>query len=190
MSPAVLGHRLVLVVLVGLTVATAACANRPEVPAALQREAERIASLEGPTGWTRVEPPALNDAQFIREVDGAPLLFAGDGRDRDGIRPLSVGTAWRSEVLVGDDAIAAACADSAAFAEVAGFPGSVTDDDLADCRALPSDPDLRVDFVASYADAAERAGDGTRTYGAGILLRDDGTVRAVVTVAYGLDPTG
>ena len=160
------------------------------MPAALQREAERIAALDGPPGWTRVEPPALNDAQFIREVDGVPLLFAGDGRDRDGVRPISTGTAWRSEVLVGEAAIAAACDRSAAFADVAGFPGSVTDDDLADCRALPTDPDLRVDFVASYADAAARVGDGTRTYGAGILLRDDGTVRAVVTVAYGLDPSG
>lgn len=175
---------------IGCAAVVAACGGGAEIPEALQGEAERIAAIEGPDGWSRVEPPELTDSQFVREIDGVPLLFAGDFRELDQVRPISTGTAWRSPVLPDADAVATACETSATFAADAGFTDSVTDDDLADCRALPDDPDLRVDFVASYADAAVRAGDGTRTYGAGVLLAPDGTVTVVVTVAYGLDPAG
>jgi hypothetical protein len=170
--------------------AVSSCAGGADVPAALQTEAERIAAIDGPSGWERIEPPQLIDGQFVREVDGVPILFAGEVRADGEVRPLSAGTAWRSPALTDPSTLAAACDASALFAFTVGFPDAVTGDDLAECRALPDDPDLRPEFVASFADDAERVGDGTRTYGAGILLDDDGAVSVVVTVAYGLDPAG
>jgi hypothetical protein len=182
-----------LVALVGAAAASlgsvlASCGGGSDVPAALQTEAERIAAIDGPPAWERFEPPSLIDGQFVREIDGVPILFAGSV-DGDGeVLPLSAGTAWRSPTLADPSSLATACDAAASFAFAVGFPDAVAGDDLAECRALPSDPDLRPDFVASFADGAERFGDGTRTYGAGILLDDDGTISVVVTVAYGLDP--
>lgn len=161
-----------------------------DLPSALQAEAESIAAVEGPSGWERIEPSRLIEGQFIREIDGVPMLFAGEVGDDGEVRPLSAGRAWQSPALEDPSALAEACEVSADFALAVGFPDSVTRDDLAECRALPDDPDLRPDFVASYADAAERTGDGTRTFGAGILLDAEGNITVVVTVAYGLDRAG
>ena len=72
------------------------CAGGADVPAALQTEAERIAAIDGPSGWERIEPPQLIDGQFVRDVDGVPMLFAGEVRADGDVRPLSAGTAWRS----------------------------------------------------------------------------------------------
>ncbi len=150
-------------------------------------EAERIAAFDGPTGWAPVVPDQLTDGQFVREVDGRTLIFAGDLDARGAIDALNTGTAWRSPALVGPDAIAEACAVVPAFAESAGFTGAASDDDLAECRALPDDPQLRVGFVTSFADAVVPQGGGNRSFGAGVLLDDDGSITVVVTVAFGLD---
>jgi hypothetical protein len=180
-----------LAVLAGAAaVPVASCAGGADVPAALQDEAERIAAIEGPSGWDRYEPSQLIDGQFVREVDDVPILFAGSVDDDGEVRPLSAGTAWRSPTVTDAAGLVAACDASAAFAFAVGFPESVSGEDLAECRALPDDPELRPDFVASFADAAERSGEGTRTYGAGILLDDAGGITVVVTVAYGLDLDG
>ena len=74
-----------------------------------------------------------------------------------------------------------------AFAESSGVAGAVTEDDLAACRALPDDPQLRTGFVASFADLVVPQGGGNRSFGAGVLLDDDGSITVVVTVAFGLD---
>lgn len=175
--------------LTAVVLLTASCGGA-DIPSALQTEAERIAAIDGPSGWQRIEPPRLIEGQFVREIDGVPMLFAGEVGGDGEVRPLSAGTAWRSPVIEDPSALAEACDASADFARTVGFSDSVSPDDLATCRALPDDPDLRPDFVASYADAAERVGDGTRTYGAGILLDAEGAITVVVTVAYGLDRAG
>lgn len=165
----------------------AGCGSDDSVPVELTVEAERIAAIDGPDGWSTVVPDQLTDGQYLRDVDGRTLIFAGDVDAGGGVDALSAGTAWRSPVLIGADAIAEACAAMPTFAESSGFAGAVTDDDLADCRALPDDPQLRTGFVASFADAVVPQGGGNRSFGAGVLLDDDGSITVVVTVAFGLD---
>jgi hypothetical protein len=165
----------------------AGCGSDDSEPVELLVEAERIAALSGPDGWSTVVPDQLTDGQFLRDVDGRMLIFAGDVDAGGDVDALSAGTAWRSPALVGAAAIAEACGVVPAFAESSGFAGAVTDDDLADCRALPDDPQLRVGFVASFADAVLPQGGGNRSFGAGVLLDDDGSITVVVTVAFGLD---
>jgi len=165
----------------------AGCGGDDSAPVELVVEAERIAALDGPTGWAQVVPEQLTDGQFLREIDGRTLIFAGDLDAGGAVDALSAGTAWRSPVLVGAEAIAEACAVVPAFADSTGFTGAVSDDDLAECRALPDDPQLRTGFVTSFADAVVPQGGGNRSFGAGVLLDDDGSLTVVVTVAFGLD---
>jgi hypothetical protein len=157
------------------------------VPAELMGEAERIAGLDGPRGWEQVVPDGLEDGQFLRTVDGTGLIFAGDTAADGAVTALSAGTAWRSPVLDDAGAVAAACASVPAFAASSGFSGAVTATDLSECRVLPEDPTLRVGFVASFADAVVPQGSGNRSFGAGVLLDDNGGITVVVTVAFGLD---
>ena len=163
------------------------CGSNDSAPVELMVEAERIAELDGPDGWAPVVPEQLTDGQYLRDVDGRTLIFAGDVDAGGDVAALNAGTAWRSPVLVGADAIAEACATVPAFAESSGFAGAVSEDDLADCRALPDDPQLRTGFVASFADLVVPQGGGNRSFGAGVLLDDDGSITVVVTVAFGLD---
>jgi len=166
----------------------AGCGGGDGVPERLTGEAERISSVPPPPGWTSYVPPDLADNQFVREIDGVRVLFAGDARGGGDLRAFGTGVAWRSPVLVGADDVTAACAETVGFAERAGFAAAVTAADLEQCRSLPDDPDLRVEFVASFADALVDADDGNRTFGAGVLLADDGTVTVVMSSAFGLDP--
>lgn len=164
------------------------CGNGDGVPERLTREAEQISAVPPPSGWTSYVPPDLQDNQFVREIDGARVLFAGDVRDGGELRAFGTGVAWRSPVVVGADAMAAACDETVGFAERAGFALAVTAADLDECRALPEGPDLRAGQVFSFADALIDTDDGSRTFGAGVLLADDGTVTVVVSSAFGLDP--
>lgn len=163
----------------------ASCGGGADIDPALQREAERIAAIPPPADWDHRVPADLDDSQLVRDVDGVAMVFAGDFRDLDEVRPLGVGTAWSSPV-VSDATIAGTCATAASFVERAGFAGVVGADELARCVALPTDPLLREEFAASFADGYEQTADGVRTIGANVRLRDDGTVVVVVTVAFAL----
>jgi hypothetical protein len=188
--PSASGARVALDVVVAATFAAAllaGCGSNDAAPVELLVESERIAELDGPDDWSPLVPEQLTDGQFLREVDGRTLIFAGDVDAGGDVDALSAGTAWRSPALVGADAVADACAVMPAFAASSGFAGAVTEDDLADCRALPDDPQLRTGFVTSFADAVVPQGGGNRSFGAGVLLDEDGSITVVVTVAFGLD---
>ena len=178
----------IVAVVLGLTCWTTGCGSGDGVPERLTREAEQISAVPPPTGWTSYVPPDLQDNQFVREIDGARVLFAGDIRDGGELRAFGTGAAWRSPVVVGPDAVAAACTETVGFADRAGFPAAVTAADLDECRALPEGGALRAGQVFSFADALVDTDDGSRTFGAGVLLADDGTVTVVVSSAFGLDP--
>lgn len=151
-------------------------------------EADVLVAADPPTGWTAYVPPDLGGNQLVREVDGVPVLYAGAPRDGE-LELFGVGVAWRSPVSPGaDEAFTAACTATVDYAARAGFAGVVDAEQLARCTALPSDPDLRADFVASFADGFLDAEGGNRTFGAGVLLDTDGGVSVVVSYAFGLDP--
>ncbi len=177
----------VAAVVVASALIASACGG-DEASERLIDEAEQLVVVEPPAGWTAYVPPDLGGNQLVREVDGVPVLYAGAPRDGE-LELFGVGVAWRSPVSPdADEAFAAACTATVDYAARAGFAGAVDADQLARCTALPADPDLRADFVASFADGFLDAEGGNRTFGAGVLLDADGGVSVVVSYAFGLDP--
>ena len=176
-------------VLCAVAMSVAACGDGATVSALLLAEASSMVSVRPPDGWDIARTSRLTGDYFVIEVNGVDVVAAGEFRDARSVRATTVAVAWESPVLDGDDAVAAACR------EVVGFAGRADDRaadvDVEDCVAASVDPDLRDGFVLSFADHVVATDEGTRSFGAGILLESvDGrpALRVVTSLSFALAP--
>jgi hypothetical protein len=140
-----------------------------------------MAAVDPPPQWGPYRSPRLTGDQFVRDVDGVDVVFAGDFRDNQVVRAVAAGVAWQSPVLADD--IALRCLDAEAFMASSGARGF----DVTACLAAPTTPGLQVDFVYSFWSSVEPAGSGTRSFGAGVVLDDRGSVTLLVSLAANVE---
>lgn len=147
------------------------------VPSALADEAAWMAAVDAPPQWVAYRTSRLTGDQFLREVDGIDVVFAGDFRNNQVVRATAAGVAWQSPVLADD--IAQRCAEAEAFMSASGARGF----DVRACLAAPTNPDLQVDFVYSFWSSVEPSDVGTRSFGGGVVLDEPGAITVVVSLA-------
>ena len=163
-------------------VALAACGSAGDaVPESLADEAAWMVAVDAPPQWVPYRTDRLTGDQFVRDVDGVDVVFAGDFRDNQVVRATAAGVAWQSPVVTGD--IEARCAEAEAFVAAAGATGF----DMPACVAAPANPDLRVDFVYSFWSSVVPSDVGTRSFGTGVVIDDAGAVTVVVSLAAGIE---
>jgi hypothetical protein len=173
-----------------LAVVGVGCGDAARIPPRLYVQAEAIAAVDAPSGWTAFVPGELNDDQFVTEVDGVPLLFftgGAAGGDRSRGQAVSAGAAWQSPaVAVG--ARAEVCAEAVAYARRAGDDGVLG---VESCLDTFERTDLRPGFVVPFGSRVdeldEPVGD-VRSLTGGVLLADDGSLTVVVSLAHSLAP--
>lgn len=172
-----------------------ACGDGSALPSSLAVEADWMVAAAPPEGWERARSSRLSGEYFVLEVDGVEVVAAGDFRDAESVRATMVAVAWESPALVGAGAVVDACRDVAAFAaRVAPVAFGEQRANLVDveaCVAASVDPDLRDDFVLSFADHVGSTSTGTRSFGAGILRETVNGVthlRVVTSLSFALAP--
>lgn len=162
--------------------APTACGSAGDaVPSVLADEAMWMAAVDASAGWVAYRNERLTSDQFLREVDGVDVVFAGDFRDNQVVRAIAAGVAWQSPVLADDTA--RRCAEAESFILASGGRGF----DVGACLAAPTNPDLQVDFVYSFWSSVEPSDAGTRSFGGGVVLDERGAVTVVVSLAANTD---
>lgn len=151
------------------------------VPSVLADEAAWMVAVDPPAGWVAYRTDQLTGDQFLREIDGVDVVFAGDLRGRRIVRAGAAGVAWQSPVV--DDDIDARCAEAQTFMESSG----AVDFDLEACLAAPATPDLQVDFVYAFWSSVVPTDAGSRSYGGGVVIDEVDAVTVVVSLAANID---
>lgn len=147
-----------------------------------------MVAVSPPDGWQVASTGRLSGDYFVIEVEGVDVIAAGDFRNAESVRATTVAVAWESPVLGDAVDVTAACRDVARFAERAKVEADV---EVEACANASVDPNLRDGFVLSFADHVEATGEGTRSFGAGILReKADGvtTLRVVTSLSFSLPP--